>query len=69
MTEGTVITEREVRNQRAMINDTILVGTCSGHHQHYTDEDRPIKDDTFGYRDASVLYREGIHVVAAYHTA
>ena len=31
MTEGTVITEQEVRNQRAMINDTILVGTNSGH--------------------------------------
>ena len=30
--EGTIITEREVRNQRAMINDTILVGTCSEHH-------------------------------------
>ena len=45
--EGTVITEREVRNQRAMINDTILVGTCSEHHQHYTDKDRQIKDDMF----------------------
>ena len=32
--EGTVITERKVRNQRAVINDTILVGTCSEHHQH-----------------------------------
>ena len=34
MTEGTIITEQEVRNQRAMINDTILVGKCSGYHQH-----------------------------------
>ena len=33
-TEGTIITEQEVRNQRAMINDTILVGKCSGYHQH-----------------------------------
>ena len=33
-TEGTVITEQEVRNWRTMINDTILVGTCSVHHQH-----------------------------------
>ena len=34
MMEGIVITEQEVRNQRTMINDTILVGTCSEHHQH-----------------------------------
>ena len=32
MTEETVITEQEVRNQRAMINDTILVGMCVGHY-------------------------------------
>ena len=32
MTEETVITEQEVKNQRAMINDTILFGTCVGHY-------------------------------------
>ena len=32
--EGTVITEREVRNKRAIINDIILVGMCSEHHYH-----------------------------------
>ena len=33
-TEVPVIIEWEVRNRRAMINDTILVGMCSEHHQH-----------------------------------
>ena len=46
--EGTVLTEREVRNQTATINDTILIGTCSRHHQYYPDEDQQIKEDTFG---------------------
>ena len=33
MMEGTVITEQEVRNQTAMINDTILVAMCNGHQK------------------------------------
>ena len=46
--EGTLITGQEVRNRKAMINGTILVGMCSEHHQHYTNEDQQIKDDKFG---------------------
>ena len=34
MMKGTIIIEREMRSQIAMINDTILVGMCSRHHQH-----------------------------------
>ena len=36
---NSIIIEREVRNRRAMINDSILVGTCSGHHQHQREGD------------------------------
>ena len=47
MTEGTVITEWAVRNQRAMINDTTIIGW----HEQWTPSklgDQQIKNDTFG---------------------
>ena len=49
------------------MTETILVGTCGGHHQHLTGEDR-LRMIHLAREAPGYVYREGIHVVAVYHT-